>query len=152
MYFKLTSTHMYHISFSSGGACVSGTVGAHHRRFTGFTRNCNGFWFIQSSQGQMTLVSQVFCLLVQGKAQTQRALTLKSRSFIIPCPILLSSLQEHNKENILQNGNSKVDLQKIFTPATDSEEIKPARQSKWQFHGSSIIIYNRPPTTPPVRW
>lgn len=37
------------------------------------------------------------------------------------------NLQEHNKENILQNGQPKVDLQKIFTPATDTEEIKPAR-------------------------
>lgn len=41
-----------------------------------------------------------------------------------------SSFQEHNKENILQNGHPKVDLQKIFTPATDAEEIKPARQSE----------------------
>lgn len=38
--------------------------------------------------------------------------------------------QEHNKENILQNGQPKVDLQKIFTPATDTEEIKPARMSE----------------------
>lgn len=58
----------------------------------------------------------------------------------------LINLQEHNKENILQNGQPKVDLQKIFTPATDTEEIKPARMRECYLLLSHLRTYSVAPT------